>query len=190
MSYWNFKGVASQYVIKTYLHTKIMDYIQNISMKEKSQKSSSTRKISNKFFNNLYNSFLRLEFLIVSNKFPNWIQVDITKNFQISKELDHWTLSLEYFAIKSFSWSLNKGNNQGVLTWEMHGGPSTSSIVVLVWISKAHATTTLHKLQKYNPLGVVGKYHRVCIWSKLVYRAKWKDLWPSNTRQPNKKIRS
>ncbi len=45
-------------------------------MKEKSQKSSSTRKISNNFSNNLYNNFLKLEFLIVSNKFPNWIQVE------------------------------------------------------------------------------------------------------------------
>jgi hypothetical protein len=27
--YWNFKGVALQYVVKTYLHTKIVNYIQN-----------------------------------------------------------------------------------------------------------------------------------------------------------------
>jgi hypothetical protein len=47
---------------------------------------------------------------------------------------------------------LNKGNNQGVLTWEMHGGPSTTSIVVLMWIPKVHVVITLHKLQKYNPL--------------------------------------
>ncbi len=58
-------------------------------MKAKSQKSSNTRRISNNFFNNLYNNFLRLEFLIVSNKFPNWTQVENTKNFQISKEFDH-----------------------------------------------------------------------------------------------------
>ncbi len=57
-------------------------------MKAKSQKNSSTRRISNNFFNNLYN-FLRLEFLIVSNKFPNWTQVESTKNFQMSKELNH-----------------------------------------------------------------------------------------------------
>jgi hypothetical protein len=37
-----------------------------------------------------------------------------------------------YFAIKSFSWSLNMGKNQGVLTWEMHGGPSINSIVVFM----------------------------------------------------------
>jgi hypothetical protein len=47
---------------------------------------------------------------------------------------------------------LNKGNNHGVLTWEIHGGPSTTSIAVLMWISKAYAITTLHKLQKYNLL--------------------------------------
>ncbi len=52
-------------------------------MKEKSQKHSSTRRISNNFSNNLYNNFLRLEFLIVSNKFPNWTQVESTKNFNI-----------------------------------------------------------------------------------------------------------
>jgi hypothetical protein len=34
----------------------------------------------------------------------------------------------------------------------MHGGPSITSIVVLMWISKAHVVATLHKLQKYNPL--------------------------------------
>jgi hypothetical protein len=56
------------------------------------------------------------------------------------------TFSLEYFAINFFSWNLNKGNNQGVLTWEMHGGPSTTSIVVLMWISKAHVAVTLYKL--------------------------------------------
>jgi hypothetical protein len=49
---------------------------------------------------------------------------------------------------------LNKGNNQGVLTWEMHGEPSTTSIVVLMWISKTHATTTFDKLQKYNLLNI------------------------------------
>ncbi len=58
-------------------------------MKAKSQKSSSTRRISNDFSNNLYNNFLRLEFLIVSNNFPNLIQVESTKNFQMSKELNH-----------------------------------------------------------------------------------------------------
>jgi hypothetical protein len=36
------------------------------------------------------------------------------------------------YAIKSLSWSLNKGNNQGVLTWEMHSGPPITSIVVLM----------------------------------------------------------
>ncbi len=52
-------------------------------MKVKSQKNSNTRKISYNFFKNLYNNFLRLEFLIVSNKFPNWIQVESIKKFQI-----------------------------------------------------------------------------------------------------------
>ncbi len=58
-------------------------------MKVKSPKKSSTRRISNNFFNNFYNNFSRLEFLIISNKFPNWTQMENTKNFQISKELDH-----------------------------------------------------------------------------------------------------
>jgi len=103
-------------------------------MKKKSQNNSSTRRISNNFSNNLYNNFLRLDFFIVFNKFPNWIQVKNTKNktFKSLKSLIIDTISLEYFAIKSFSYSLNKGNNQGVLTWEMHGGPSTTSIVVLM----------------------------------------------------------
>ncbi len=57
-------------------------------MKTKSQKSSSTRRIFN-FFNNLYNNLLRLEFLIVSIKFPNWTQMESIENFQISKELNH-----------------------------------------------------------------------------------------------------
>jgi hypothetical protein len=35
---------------------------------------------------------------------------------------------------------------------EMHGGSSTTSIVVLMWISKAHVVATLHKLQRYNLL--------------------------------------
>jgi hypothetical protein len=38
-----------------------MNYkIQNISMRAKSQKSSSIRRISNNFFNNLYNNFLEV----------------------------------------------------------------------------------------------------------------------------------
>jgi hypothetical protein len=92
-------------------------------MKTTSQRNSNIRRIFNNFSNNLYNNFLRLEFLIISNKFPDWTQKESTKNIQISKELDINIFSLEYFVIKSFSWSLNKGNNQGVLTWEMHGGP-------------------------------------------------------------------
>jgi hypothetical protein len=47
---------------------------------------------------------------------------------------------------------LNKENNQGVLTWEMHGGPSTTLIVVLMWILKGHVEATLHKLHKYDLL--------------------------------------
>jgi hypothetical protein len=58
-------------------------------MKVKSPKKSSIRRISNNFFNNLYNNFSRLEFLIISNKFPNWTQMESTKTLQISKELDH-----------------------------------------------------------------------------------------------------
>ncbi len=63
--------------------------IQNISTKEKSKKNSNMRIISNNFFNKLYNNFLRFEFFIVSDKFPNWTQVESTKNFQISQELNH-----------------------------------------------------------------------------------------------------
>jgi hypothetical protein len=55
-----------------------------------------------------------------------------TKNFQISKELDHKHSFIGIFCHKILFWSLNKGNNQGVLTWEMHGGRSTTSIVVLM----------------------------------------------------------
>jgi hypothetical protein len=33
----------------------------------------------------------------------------------------------------------------------MHGGPLTTSTMVLIWISKTRATT-LHKLHKYNPI--------------------------------------
>jgi hypothetical protein len=58
--------------------------------------------------------------------------MESTKNFQVYKELENDTLSLEYLAIKSFSWSLNKGNNKGILTWEIHGGPLTTSTIVLM----------------------------------------------------------
>ncbi len=69
-------------------------------MKAKSQKIQALKKKSNNFFNNLYNNFLRLEFFIVSNKFPNWTQVESTKNFQISKELDHRHFFIEILCHK------------------------------------------------------------------------------------------
>jgi hypothetical protein len=78
-------------------------------MKAKSQKNSSTRRVSNNFSNNLYNNFLRLENLIVSNKFPNWTQVENTKNFQIFEEFDHthsfiWILCYKIFFLEFEQW--------------------------------------------------------------------------------------
>ncbi len=82
----NFKSVALQYVIKNYVHTKIMNYIQNILMKVKSKKIKAQEESPTCLttFN-----LLRLEFIIVFNKIPNWIQVETTKECQISKDLDH-----------------------------------------------------------------------------------------------------
>ncbi len=97
-------------------------------MKAKSQKNSSTKSISN-FFNNLYDNFLRLEFLMYLASFPIGLKWKIPKTF---KSPIIYIFSLEYFALKSIYWTLNKGNNQRVLTWEMHGGPSTTSIVILI----------------------------------------------------------
>jgi hypothetical protein len=36
-SYSNFEGVALQYVVKTYLHTKIVNYIQNTNYFDESK---------------------------------------------------------------------------------------------------------------------------------------------------------
>ncbi len=90
-SYWNYKGVALQYVVKSYLHTKIMNCILNTNHFDESKipKEFKHKKNLQYFFSNLYNNFLKLEFLIISNKFPNWTQVESIKNFQISKKLDH-----------------------------------------------------------------------------------------------------
>jgi hypothetical protein len=78
-------------------------------MKAKSQKNSSTRRISNNFSNNLYNNFLRFEFLIVSNKFSNWTQVENTKNFQIFKELDHRHSFIKILCHKIFFLEFEQG---------------------------------------------------------------------------------
>jgi hypothetical protein len=145
--------VALQYVIKNYLHTKIVNYIPNTIYFDESKipkKFKHKKNVTQLNSNNLYNDFLKLKFLIISNKFPNWTQVKSTKFFKSPRSLIIDILSLEYFVIKSFPWSLNKGNNQWVLRWKMFDGPSITSIVVLMWILKTHIVTTLHKLQKYN----------------------------------------
>jgi hypothetical protein len=75
MVIWNFKGVTLQYVIKNYLHTKIVNYIQNTKYFDDSRIPKKFKHKKNLWLlisNNFYNNFLRLEFLIVSNKFPNW----------------------------------------------------------------------------------------------------------------------
>ncbi len=55
-----------------------------------------------------------------------------TKNFQIVEEFDHTHSFTGILCYKISFLEFEKGNNQGVLTWEMHGGPSTTSIVVLM----------------------------------------------------------
>jgi len=77
---------------------------------------------------------------------PIGLKWKVPKTFKSPRSSIIDILSLEYFVIKSFSWNLNKGNDRGVLTWEMHGGPSTTSIVLLMSIWKTHVATTLHKL--------------------------------------------
>jgi hypothetical protein len=86
------------------------------------------------------------KFWLYPTSSPIRLKWKVPKNFKFPRNSIIDTFSLEYFAIKSFSWNLNKGNNQGVLTWEMHGGPSTTSIVVLMWISKVRVVAILHKL--------------------------------------------
>jgi hypothetical protein len=134
--------VALQYVIKNYLHVQNTKYFNE-------------RKVQKKFKhkNNLQQFFLTTStiswgwnFSLYPTSSPIEFKWNVPKNFKFLRSSIINILWLEYFFIKSFSWSLNKGNSQGVLTWEMHGGPSTTSIVVLMWILKVHVTTTLHKL--------------------------------------------
>jgi hypothetical protein len=92
-------------------------------MKTKPLKSSSTRRISNNFSNNLYNNFLGWNFSLYTTTSPIGFKWKLSKTKKIPRNSIIDTLSLEYFAIKSFSRNLDKGNNQGVFTWKMHGGP-------------------------------------------------------------------
>ncbi len=121
-----------QYAVKTYVHTKIMNYIQNTNYLDESKipKKFKHKENLQQLSSNLHHNFLRLEFLIVSNKFPTWIQTENTRNFQIVEEFDHTHSFTGILCYKIFFLEFEKGKNQGVLTWEMHGGPSTTSIVV------------------------------------------------------------
>jgi hypothetical protein len=48
-------------------------------------------------------------FLIVSNKFPSWTQVESTKSFQISKELDHKHSFIGILCHKTFFLEFGQG---------------------------------------------------------------------------------
>ncbi len=146
--------MALQYVVKTYIHTKIVNYIKNTKYLDES-------KIPKKFKHKKFPTTSLTISTMISwgwnfSLYPTTsligLKWKVPKTFKSPRSLIIDTFSLKYFAIKFFFLNLNKGNNQGVLTWKMHGGPSITSIVVLMWISKAHVVATLHKLQKYNPL--------------------------------------
>ncbi len=118
-------------------------------MKTKSQKSSNTKRISNNFSNNLYNNFLRLEFLIVSNKFPNWTQVESTK--KISKEFDHRHFFMGILCHNIFFLEFEQGKHprnfdRGNVWWIIN------NINCGIDVNIKSTCCRLHKLKKYNML--------------------------------------
>ncbi len=121
-------------------------------MKAKSKKNSNTRRISNNFSNNLYNNFLRLEFLIVSNKFSNSTQMESAKNFQIFKELNHRHYFIGIFCQKIFFLEFEQGKqsrsfDMGNAWWTINNLNCGIDVNI-----KSHVAAYLHKLQKYNSL--------------------------------------
>ncbi len=141
-------------------------------MKTKSQKSSSIRKIFN-FSNNLYNNLLRLEFLIVSNKFPKLDSSGKYQNFQISKELNHKHFFTGIFQHKIFFLESQQGKqarsfDMGNSWWTINN--INCRIDVNIKSACCNNFTQIAKIQPIRRLLVN------IIWSKLIRRAKWKDL--------------
>jgi hypothetical protein len=69
-------------------------------MKAKSQKSSSTRRISNNFSYNLYNNFLGLEFSFYATSSPIGLKWKVPKTFKAPKEFNHRHFFIRIFCHK------------------------------------------------------------------------------------------
>ncbi len=104
--------MALQYVVKTYLHTKTMNYIQNTKYLNESKipKKVQAQKESPTTFLTTSTTSWGWNFSLYPISSPIGLKWKVSKTFKSPRSLIINTLSVEYFAIKSFSWSLNKGN--------------------------------------------------------------------------------
>ncbi len=109
-----------------------MNYIQNISMKAKPQKVQAQEESPTTSLTTSTTTSRGWIFSLYPTSSIVVLKWKVPTTFKSLRSLTIDTFSVGYFAIKSFSWSLNMGKNQGVLTWEMHGGPSINSIVVFM----------------------------------------------------------
>ncbi len=100
--------MALQYVVKTYLHTERVNYLQNISMKTKSQKKSNRRNFQ-QLFQQPLQQLLELRISHCIQKFPNWTQIENIKKIQIFKELDHRHSFTGIFCHKIFFLKFEQG---------------------------------------------------------------------------------